>query len=114
VICIESSPEGDDYNLAYYELINLLNEIPIDNIKKCSVCGRIFYHDRKGGLYCSERCRWKLSSKKYREKNPEAYKESQRRIMQEKYDKAIEKKHGSGKLRKLQKNRKEKGKNIVG
>lgn len=104
-IIIKSSPEGGDYYLAYFEFVNLLNDIPIDNIKRCFVCERIFYHDRKGGLYCSERCRWKRSSENYRTKNPEIYKERQRKIMQEKYDKTIKEKHGSGTLRTLQEKR---------
>lgn len=107
-IAVQSYPEGGYFQRAYYEFIGLLNGVPLDKIQHCSACGRIFYNDRKGVRYCENKCAWKLNSKKYRDKNPIKYRESQQKIMQEKYDKDVEVNSGTGALRNLQKKREEK------
>jgi hypothetical protein len=84
-----------------------LCDIPREAIKICPECGRYFLHlsKKKSGRYflhlskkkrtfCEYKCTTRAASRRRRENDPKAYKESQRKLMWERYGEKVKKKYG--------------------
>jgi len=95
-LSVAENVHGDEYQEVFYELIQLLKDVPLDRIGKCEVCNRFFYHPKKGVRFCSHQCMWRENTRKYREKNPESYRKAQRIAAGKHRVKKVEKRLGPG------------------
>ncbi len=74
--------------LLYASLIMALQKVRFENIRMCADadCGRFFLEpSRRRTRYCSKRCRDRVMVRRYRERNPERYREYQRILMRRRY-----------------------------
>ena len=100
VISIFTTPTGSDTQRLMFELLSLFADVPVDYIHKCEFCVKLFYKKKKA-MYCSKKCMVNMNTKRYRERNPEAFKLSQ----QKRYEKKIGEKQAKSLVkRRLKKN----------
>ena len=63
-----------------------LDGVPLDAVKSCPECGRFFLHlSKRPRYFCGPTCSSVAISRRRREKDPEKYREYQRKVMQDKY-----------------------------
>lgn len=74
---------SDSFSEALYANLGLaLEQCDVDSIRHCSECKRFFYDgSKRSTAYCSARCRKRGTIRAYRQRNPEGYREYQRKLM---------------------------------
>ena len=75
--------------IRFHQEFKSLLPLPANAFRKCEGCGRYFFSAGKGARstrrFCTRKCNLQHTDKLRREKNPEAYKEKQRKIMKKRY-----------------------------
>jgi hypothetical protein len=86
---------------AFGRFLNAVDGMPTYGFRKCTECKKIFFYPHKRKKeFCRVQCGWKFFARQRRESNPEVYKEYQREVMQNRYEKKIREKHPKAKIRK--------------
>ncbi len=65
-----------------FRIIRLLEGFPSHAVKRCLSCRKYLFNPRgKRKQYCSDKCMWRVSTRKWRKANPEKYRQNQRELM---------------------------------
>ena len=81
---------GNRNDYVSFRIIRFLDGFPSHAIRRCLSCGKYLFNSTgKIKQYCCDKCMWRLSTKKWREANPEKYRQRQRELMADLRDEKI-------------------------
>jgi hypothetical protein len=73
--------------MLYAYLVLAIQEIPFACFRRCAGCSKFFFDgSKRRRQYCSPRCRNRVLVRRYRERNPDRYREYQRGLMWRRQD----------------------------